>query len=325
MARVALDAMGGDHAPAETVAGAVAAAARGVDVVLVGDHAALTAELAPHGVDMPIVHAAQIIAMGDNPARAIRDMPDSSIVRSAKMVKSGEADALVSAGSTGAALAAAAIVIGRIPGVLRPAIASIFPTPGSHTVVLDSGANPDCKPEHLAQFGVMGSLIAQIYLDCERPRVGLLTIGEERGKGRDLERAAYDLLEWDPTVNFIGNVEGRDLAANVADVFVTDGFTGNVTLKTTEGVLKIAFGLVAERIGKLDPAIQAVIVPEFTDVVKNFSAEVAGGAHLIGSKGVVVIAHGSSSRIAIENALVMAADGAERGLVVKLTERLAQP
>ncbi|MDH3308331.1 MAG: phosphate--acyl-ACP acyltransferase, partial [Acidimicrobiia bacterium] len=140
MARVALDAMGGDHAPAETVAGAVAAAARGVDVVLVGDHAALTAELAPHGVDMPIVHAAQIIAMGDNPARAIRDMPDSSIVRSAKMVKSGEADALVSAGSTGAALAAAAIVIGRIPGVLRPAIASIFPTPGSHTVVLDSGA-----------------------------------------------------------------------------------------------------------------------------------------------------------------------------------------
>lgn len=316
--------MGGDHAPAETVAGAVAAAARGVDVVLVGDETVVHEHLVSHGADLPVVHAGQIIAMGDNPAKAIRDLPDASIVRAAKLVKSGEADALVSAGSTGAALAAAAIVIGRIPGVLRPTIASIFPTPGSHTVVLDSGANPDCKPEHLAQFGLMGSLLAQIYLECAKPRVGLLTIGEERGKGRDLERAAYDLLEWDPRINFIGNVEGRDIATDVADVFVTDGFTGNVMLKTTEGALRIALTMVADRVRHQDEQIRDAMMPEVRAVSSSLSADVAGGAHLIGSRGVVVIGHGSSSRVAIENALVMAADGADRGLVAKLTESLAE-
>ncbi len=315
--------MGGDHAPAETVAGAVAAAARGVDVVLVGDETVVHEHLAAHGTDLPVVHAGQIIGMGANPAKAIRDLPDASIVRAAKLVKTGEADALVSAGSTGAALAAAAIVIGRIPGVLRPTIASIFPTPGSHTVVLDSGANPDCKPEHLAQFGLMGSLLAQIYLECAKPRVGLLTIGEERGKGRDLERAAYDLMEWDPRINFIGNVEGRDIATDVADVFVTDGFTGNIMLKTTEGALRIALTMVADRVRRQDDPIRDAMMPEVRAVSSSLSADVAGGAHLIGSRGVVVIGHGSSSRVAIENALVMAADGADRGLVAKLTASLA--
>ena len=158
--------MGGDHAPVKTVAGAVLASQRGVDVVLVGDEPLLRAELEAHQADVPIVHASEVIAMADNPVRAIREMPDASVVKTAHLVRDGYADAMVSAGSTGASLAAAAIVIGRLPGVLRPAIATIFPTPVSPTVVLDCGANPDCKPEHLNQFAIMGSQVARVYLDC---------------------------------------------------------------------------------------------------------------------------------------------------------------
>ena len=323
MARVVLDAMGGDFAPYETVLGAVAAQSDGYDILLVGDRESLQAVLDEIGAELPIIHASQSISMADDPARAIRDQPDSSIVVAANLVKRGEAHALVSAGSTGAVLAAAAIIIGRIPGVARPSIASVFPTNGSHTVVLDSGANPDCKPEHLVQFGVMGSLIAEIYLDCAEPRVGLLSIGEERGKGRDLERAAYDGLEIHPNVNFIGNVEGRDFAADVADVFVTDGFTGNVVLKTTEGVIAMMLGMLAERLKGLPEDSDQEVTGALGDFGRQLSAEAAGGAHLVGSKGVVVICHGSSSALAIRNALEMAADGADRGLVAELTARFA--
>ena len=323
MARVALDAMGGDFAPREIVLGAVAASADGYDAVLVGDDVQLRAVLSEVNADLPVVHASQSIGMADDPARAIRDQPDSSIVVAANLVKSGSADALVSAGSTGAVLAAAAIIIGRIPGVSRPSIASVFPTTGSHTILLDSGANPDCKPEHLVQFGVMGSLLAEIYLDCPEPRVGLLSIGEERGKGRDLERAAYEGLDVHPRVNFVGNVEGRDLASDVADVFVTDGFTGNVLLKTTEGVITMMFGMLTQQFGELPEAAAADAMRVMGGLGRQLSAEVAGGAHLIGSKGVVVICHGSSSALAIRNAVEMAADGADRGLVAELTARLA--
>ena len=315
--------MGGDFAPRETVLGAAAAAADGYDVILVGDESELQPILTEIGVDLPIAHASQSIGMADDPARAIREMSDSSVVVAANLVKSGEADALVSAGSTGAVLAAAAIIIGRIPGVARPSIASVFPTNGSHTVVLDSGANPDCKPEHLVQFGVMGSLIAEIYLDCDNPRVGLLSIGEERGKGRDLERAAYDGLEAHPNVHFVGNVEGRDLASDIADVFVTDGFTGNVVLKTTEGAITMMFGMLAQAFEGLPDDVSAAALAAMGSIGKTLSAEVAGGAHLVGAKGVVVICHGSSSALAIRNAVEMAADGADRGLVAELTARLA--
>ena len=323
MARVALDAMGGDHAPTETVAGAVAAIEEGYDVVLVGDEAVLTATLDEMGAEVPIVHASQIIGMGDNPAKAIRDMPDSSIVRAAKLVRDGEAQALVSAGSTGAALAAAAIVIGRLPGVLRPTIASVFPTPGSRTVVLDAGANPDCRPEHLLQFAMMGSLVAEIYLDCDRPRVGLLTIGEERGKGRDLERAAYDLLADEPTVNFVGNLEGRDLAKDVADVYVTDGFTGNIVLKTSEGMVRMMLEIIGAGVRDLSEEVRSPVGPLLHSIAHQLSDESAGGAHLVGTKGVVVIGHGSSNRQAVTRAVEMAADGADRGLVERLAERLS--
>ncbi len=312
--------MGGDYAPVETVAGALLAAGRGVDVVLVGDEHQLRSELEKHQADLPVVHASQRIEMADNPVRAIRERPDASIVRAAQLVRDAEADALVSAGSTGAALAAAAIVIGRLPGVLRPAIATIFPTPVKPTVVLDSGANPDCKPEHLNQFAIMGSQVARVYIGCENPRVGLLTIGEERGKGRDLERAAYDLLEWDPAVNFVGNVEGRDLASDIADVFVTDGFTGNVTLKTAEGMIRIALGMFSDVANSLSDAGQAELAPHVKRMADAMSAD--NGAHLVGSKGVVVIGHGSATAKGIANALEMAADGARRGLVAEIANQL---
>lgn len=312
--------MGGDHAPVETVSGAVLASKRGIDVVLVGDQEALEVELAKHGADLPIVHASQVIGMGDNPVRAIREMPDASVARAARLVRDGDADALVSAGSTGASLAAAAIVIGRLPGVLRPAIATIFPTPVTPTVVLDGGANPDCKPEHLNQFAIMGAQVARVYAGCENPRVGLLTIGEERGKGRDLERAAYDLLEWDPAVNFIGNVEGRDLAGNIADVFVTDGFTGNVTLKTAEGMIRIAMGMFSEIVESLPESAQEAMRPHLVALAERMSAD--NGAHLVGSKGVVVIGHGSATGLGIANAVEMAADGATRGLVREIAAQL---
>lgn len=322
MARIALDAMGGDRAPAETVAGAVEAAANGVEVVLVGDHAALEAELANHGTRLPIVDAPELIGMGDDPARALREKPQASITVAARLVAEGSASGLVSAGSTGAAMAAAAIVIGRVRGVSRPSIASIIPTPGSPTIVLDSGANPDVRPDQLAQFGVMGSVAAEVLLGIERPRVGLLSNGEEKGKGRDLEKAAYDLLESAP-IDFVGNLEGRDVVSGRADVFVTDGFTGNVFLKTMEGAAQMVGRMVMEEISKLEPQVQEEAVPAMMRLRQRLDYETYGGAQLLGVKAVVVIAHGSSGRVAIANALAMARDGAERDLPGRLAARLA--
>jgi len=314
VSRIALDAMGGDQAPAETVAGAVEAASRGVDVVLVGDRETLEAELESHGVDLPVVHAAEVIGMEEDPARALREKPESSIVVCARLVASGDVEGFVSAGSTGAAMAAAAVIVGRLPGVLRPTIASVFPTPGSPTVVLDSGANPEVKPIHLLQFAVMGAVIAQVYLHLDDPRVALLNIGEEPGKGRALEREAYTLLE-QAHLRFVGNVEGRDLVTDRADVIVTDGFTGNIFLKTTEGAAQMVAGWVMEAISRVPAEAQALILPELADLRRRIDYEETGGAHLVGVDGVVVIAHGASSRRAVANALRMAAEGAERDLV----------
>ena len=314
--------MGGDHAPAETVAGAVDAARRGVDVVLVGPEPIVRSELDRLEADLPVVHSPDVIGMGDDPARALREKPNSSISVCARMVANGEAAGLVGAGSTGAAMAAASILIGRIAGVSRPAIATIFPTPDTPTLVLDSGANPEVTASQLHQFAVMGSVAAEILLGVERPRVGLLSIGEEKGKGRELERAAYDLLD-QSDLNFIGNVEGRDVAADRADVVVTDGFTGNVFLKTTEGASKLVVQYVQEAVSKLPPDIRAQVVPALAEVRHRLDPETYGGAQLLGVKGVAVIAHGSSSRVAIANALSVAAEAAERGLPGRIAERLA--
>ncbi len=314
--------MGGDHAPTETVAGALDAAESDIDVVLVGDKERLTEELSNHDASLPIVDAPDVVGMGDDPASALREKPESSVSVAAKLVKEGAVDGFVSAGSTGAAMAAAAILVGRIKGVSRPAIATIFPTPTTPTLVLDSGANPDVKPEQLAQFGIMGSVAAETLLNVDHPRVGLLSNGEEKGKGRDLERAAYELLESGPT-EFVGNLEGRDIASDRADVIVTDGFTGNIFLKTTEGAAKLVANYFLEAVSQLAPEVQEQVFPAAAAVRDRLDYETYGGAQLLGVRSVVVIAHGSSSRVAIRNALAMAKDGAERDLPGRLTAELA--
>ena len=320
MARIALDAMGGDHAPRETVLGAVDAVSRGVEVVLVGDEAALAPLLAEAGTDLPVVHAPETIGMADDPAAAIREKKNASVTVCARLVAEGQAAGMVSAGSTGAAMAAAAIVIGRIEGVSRPAIATIFPL-GVPTVVLDAGANVEVKPEQLVQFAVMGAVFAEIHLNREEPTVGLLNIGEEEGKGRELEKAAFALLK-ERVPRFVGNVEGRDLGRGAADVFVTDGFTGNVLLKTAEGVARVVGKFVLEGLAEdADQSVQdalGVLLPRLMGLRERFDPEAYGGAHLVGVRGTVVIAHGSSSRRAIANALVMAGEGAERGMVQRI-------
>lgn len=321
MALIALDAMGGDHAPSEMVAGAVQANAQGVDVVLVGDEEILKGELAAHDASLPIVHAPDVIGMADDPSRALRERPEASVSVAARLVKSGEAAGFVSAGSTGAAMAAAAILIGRIPGVSRPSIASIWPTSPTPTVVLDSGANPDVKPEHLVQFAHMGSVAAEVFLGLESPRVGLLSNGEEKGKGRDLERAAHQLLV-DSSLNFVGNVEGRDVGTDRADVIVTDGFTGNVFLKSVEGTARMVASITADALSDLDPAAQQAAAPVLAEVRRRLDPETYGGGHLLGVAGLVVISHGSSRARSVRNALAMASEGAKQDLVGLLTERL---
>ena len=317
MPLIAVDAMGGDTAPREIVEGAILAAAQGSRVALVGDETQIFPMLDGRAVDVSIVHASQVITMHDVPHRAIREKKDASVAVAARMVSNGEADAMVSAGSTGAALASAAFLIGRLPKVVRPGIASIFPT--GH-VVMDVGANIECKPEHLLQFAVMGSAVATVYQGIENPRVGLLNIGEEESKGRDLEKAAFDLLTRSSAVNFAGNVEGRDLATDIADVIVTDGFTGNVLLKTGEGTGKVIQRMILETLAKPEfvDAVQD-LMPAFMELRERLSPENVGGAHLVGTKGVVVIAHGSSSRVAISNAIRIAAEGAASGLVDKVS------
>ncbi|GMQ92985.1 MAG: phosphate acyltransferase PlsX [Acidimicrobiia bacterium] len=321
MPLIAVDAMGGDSAPREIVEGAILAARKGVRVVLVGDEPQIVPLLEGRGDDIVIRHASEIITMDDVPVRAIRDKKDSSVAVAARMVATGDADGMVSAGSTGAALASAAFMIGRLPGVTRPGIASIFPT--GH-VVMDVGANIECRPEHLLQFAVMGSAISSVYQGVEDPRVGLLNIGEEASKGRALEKEAFELLTRSAVVNFVGNVEGRDLATDVADVIVTDGFTGNVLLKTGEGTGKVIQKMILETLSKPEfvDAVQD-LMPAFMEIREKLSAESIGGAHLVGTKGVVVIAHGSSSRIAIRNAIELAAEGASSGLVNKVSAGIA--
>ena len=323
MARIALDAMGGDHAPTETVAGAVEAWGRGVDLVLVGREENIRRELDLYNVTIPIVDAPDVIGMGDDPARALRERPYASISVAARLVADGSAQGFVSAGSTGAAMAAAAIVVGRIPGVSRPAIASIFPTPGAPTVLLDSGANPEVKPQQLVQFAVMGSVTARTVLGVANPRVGLLSNGEEKSKGRDLERAAHDLLERSP-VEFVGNVEGHDLVTGKADVIVTDGFTGNIFLKSTEGAARLALGWLERAFSQLPAEVQEKASGALAAVREQIDYETYGGAQLLGVKAVVVIAHGSSSRVAIANALVLAREAADHDLPRLLAQHLAE-
>ncbi|MDJ0663836.1 MAG: phosphate acyltransferase PlsX [Acidimicrobiia bacterium] len=312
MATIAIDAMGGDNAPREIVHGGIDAHHRGHQIVLVGDQARIEPILNDAGIDLPIVHASERIDMADDPAIAIREKRDASVSVAARLVKNGDADGMISAGSTGAALAAATFMIGRLPGVSRPAVASYLP---SGSVVLDMGANLTCRAADLAQFAVMGAALARTHYGVAEPTVGLLNIGAEAGKGRLLEREAYALLEALPNIDFVGNVEGTDLATGKSNVVVCDGYTGNILLKTAEGAVKMVLGLLLESVS--DPqyaeALQT-LAPAVLGVREQLNPERHGGAHLLGVRGVVVITHGSSTRLSITHAVDTAAEAVEGGV-----------
>jgi|TARA_B100001105_G_scaffold218603_1_gene185187 glycerol-3-phosphate acyltransferase PlsX len=316
--------MGGDNAPGEIIAGARRAQEEhGIPVVLVGRPEDLT-DIG----DLEVIEASEVIAMDAEPGASVRRMKDSSLVRAAEAVRDGRASAMVSAGNTGATMASALLRMGRISGVARPAIATLLPTPGSTpTVLLDSGANAECSPEWLVQFGQMGAVFARDRLGIERPRVGLLSIGEEPGKGSPLVKEAYAALSEAEFVGaeFIGNVEGRDLLTDAVDVIVTDGFTGNVALKTAEGALKaLMTALLTAMAGRPEALAAAeVLTPELDSLYREFHPDTYGGAMLLGVRGVCIISHGSTGATAMENAIVTGAEMVRSDVVGHLAEAVA--
>ena len=320
MPRIAVDALGGDNAPREVILGALDAAADGIDVILYG----------PGSLDtqgLPLVAAADQIDMAEKPAEAVRAKPDSSLVAAVRAAAAGEADAVVSAGNTGAMLAAGLLHLRRLPGVQRPAIAVPIPARDGVTVLLDAGANADARPEHLVQFAHMGSVFCEELLDVERPEVRLLSIGEEDEKGNQLTLEANRLLrEEGDRLNFAGNAESRDLLLGLADVIVADGFTGNVVLKLLEGTIKdllevMRAEITATTTGKLGGLL---IQPAARRLRSRFDPDTYGGAYLLGLRGLAVIAHGNSSRRAIANAIRLAARGVDHRVVDRLAERLPE-
>lgn len=318
MLPVAVDAMGGDNAPSAIVAGARRAVEeRGIPVVLVGR----SADLGDTG-GLEVIEASEVIAMDDDPGSSVRTKKDSSLVRAAEAVRDGTASAMVSAGNTGATMASALLRTGRIKGVSRPAIATAIPGPtGTPTVLLDAGANAECKADWLVQFAQMGAVFARARFDIEKPRVGLLSIGEEAGKGSPLVKEAFDLMQsadWGASgAIFLGNVEGRDLMGPDVDVVVTDGFTGNVALKSLEGAAKNIISALLEAFDSSDEAREASaqLLPALAPLYQRFNADTYGGAMLLGTKGVCIISHGSSNEEAMVNAISVAAEMVNSDLV----------
>ena len=322
MLPIALDALGGDRAPAEIVAGAHQASAEGIPVVLVGPR-----DLAGRG-DLDLIEASEVIAMDEDAAQGVRRKKDSTLVRAAEAVRDGRASAMVSAGNTGATMAAALLRMGRIPGVNRPAIATVIPVPGSTpTILLDAGANAEVQAEWLVQFAQMGSVYARHRFGVARPRVGLLSIGEEPTKGTSLVKQAHGLLVDAAGIDFIGNVEGRDVMSDRVDVVVTDGFTGNVVLKTLEGSLKAVITALLGAFGSR-PEYQAhadALLPALLPLYETMDPETYGGAILLGVEGVCIISHGSSSARAILNALRVAHELVEADVVGQLRAAVSGP
>jgi phosphate acyltransferase len=323
MLPVAVDAMGGDHAPDTIVQGAVAAAAEGMPVVLVGPPD-LAERLDVGGLE--IVPAHEVIEMDEDPANGVRRKKDSSLVRAAEAVRDGRASAMVSAGNTGATMASALLRMGRVKGVNRPAIATPIPVPGgTPTVLLDAGANAEVQAEWLVQFAQMGSVFARRRFAVDQPRVGLLSIGEEPGKGDTLRKEAFGLLESASGIRFIGNVEGRDVMTDDVDVVVTDGFTGNVVLKTLEGGMRTFVRALFAAFGS-DPANAAhveALMPALGDLARVVDPETYGGAILLGVDGVCIIGHGSSSATAVRNGIAVACDMVERQMVDEIRAAVA--
>jgi phosphate acyltransferase len=313
MVTIAVDAMGGDHAPKSEVDGAIRAArSLGVRIILVGKQDIVRKELAQHsdarGLPIEIQHASEVVTMEDSAAKAVRTKRDSSIRVAARLVRDGIAQGLVSAGNTGAVMATSKMVQGMIPCVDRPALASAFPTlKGTPVIVIDVGANVDCSPRMLSQFAVMGEIYSRVIFHTERPRVGLLSIGEEEHKGNELTRAATPLLKALP-INFIGNVEGRDIYTGDIDVIVCDGFIGNVALKVSEGLVDMISKMLRESLeATITRKIGYVLSrTAFQDFKKRVDYSEYGGAPLLGVKGVCIIAHGRSNANAIKNAIRVA-------------------
>lgn len=317
MLPIVVDVMGGDNAPEAIVDGALSASAQGIAVELVGLASAV------ENIGSLELHAAsQVIGMADEPGRAVRMMKDSSIVRAAERVRDGQASAMVSAGNTGAVAAAALLRMKRIPGVSRPAIATALPVPGrAPKILLDSGAMADCQPDWLLQFAQMGSAFARIRYGIEKPQIGLLSIGEEAEKGNQITKAAHVLLRNDSSIDFIGNVEGRDILDGAVDVVVADGFTGNVALKTIEGTIKFLVDqiisiLLADGVGEVGKEALGLLSP----IASELNPEAVGGAMLLGVNGIAIISHGSAGPLAIENAIKVARDMVDRDLIGALSK-----
>lgn len=357
--KIALDIMGGDHAPAVTVAGAVQAAREfGIEVILVGPEETARRELAKHrtgGLKLPVVHASQVLEMTDHPATAARTKRDSSMAVGVGLVKRGEADAFVTCGNTGGALATGLFVLGRIPGIKRPALTTLFPSGDAFCLLLDIGANTEVRPEYLHQFALMGSLYATRVFHIERPRVAIVSNGEEEGKGSELVKETTPLLRADSRLNFVGNVEGKDIVAGMADVVVTDGFTGNVIIKFGEGVVKLLLGTVKRQLkanllrnlaigllpsfalaaltasswsdfllrlgiglaaGLALPA--ALLIPGLRQVARRLDYTEYGAAPLLGLDGLLLVGHGRSNVKAVRGALRAAKQAVENNTLAAL-------
>ena len=329
--RIAVDAMGGDFAPKEIVLGAVEAAKKyDCEIVLIGDEEQIRADL--HGEDpaalrISIMHASEVIGMNEHPAEAVRSKKDSSVVVATRLVKDGSCDAVFSAGSTGAAVAAAQLILHRIRGVGRPSIATPMPTPDGVTLMLDSGANVDSKPEHLVQSGVMGSLYAQYVFGIEHPRVGLLNIGEEETKGNEQVKETYQLLKVEPNIHFCGNAEGRDVPKGNFDVVICDGFVGNVVLKFAEGLAKTILGLIQEEIrgaGLMAKMGALLLMPTLRRLGKRLDVREYGGAPLLGVNGCCVIGHGSSDAKSVASAIGVTVDYVNGKVLDQIRDALAK-
>lgn len=322
MTTIAVDAMGGDHAPVEVIHGAVLAAdAFGINIKLVGPEDALKKELKKYNLtnlSIEVIHAPEVIDMGETqPVTAVRKKPDSSVVVAMKEVANGYAGGVVAAGNTGAATASALLCLKRIGGIERPCIAAVVPTIKKPVILADAGANIETTPEQMVQNAFMGVALSKTLFKLQGPRVGLLNIGEEEGKGNQLVKDTYELLKNTKSLNFIGNVEGRDVPEGACDVCVCDGFVGNVFLKTTEGVAKMMANMLRQELTRdIKGKIGALLASgSFYRLRKRVDYSEYGGAQLLGVRGVCVIAHGSSGHIAIKNAIRVAKDAVEANIV----------
>src|SRR6476659_7535698 len=327
---IALDAMGSDRAPKPEVEGAIQAARRfGIPVALVGPEETLRAELARHpfsrSLPITIVHASEVITMEDKAVQAVRAKRDSTMRVGLRLVRDGKASAFISAGNTGAAMATAKMVLGGLPGVDRPALVAVIPTAiGTISTILDVGANVDCKAHNLQQFAVMGDIYFRSMFGVAKPRVGLLSIGEEEGKGNELTREAFSLLKQLP-INFVGNVEGRDLYGGRVDVVVADGFVGNVALKTSEGVAHLVRHVLRESLAATVTSQVGALLSRsaFADFKKRLDHTEYGGAPLLGVRGACFITHGSSNSNAIKNAIRVAGEFVQRQIPQSIERELA--